>query len=57
MACLVSVIIGLLAAWPACLLFGEKSVDIGIEGVEAIDCSTDETINDLRSLEWYFVEP
>jgi hypothetical protein len=44
MACLVSVIIGLLAAWPACLLFGEKSVDIGIEGVEAIDCSTDDSV-------------
>ncbi|VDH99073.1 hypocretin (orexin) receptor 2 [Mytilus galloprovincialis] len=43
-ACLLSVVVGILAAWPACILFGEKSVDIGLEGVNAIDCSTDDSM-------------
>lgn len=42
--CFVSVIVGILTAWPACILFGEKSVDVGIKGVEAIDCSTDDSM-------------
>lgn len=42
--CFVSVIVGISAAWPACILFGEKSVEVGIDGVDAIDCSTDDSM-------------
>ena len=30
--CVISIIIGILTSWPACFIFGEKTIDLGIEG-------------------------
>ncbi|XP_048752306.2 orexin receptor type 2-like [Ostrea edulis] len=42
--CVIAVIIGILSSWPACLLFGEKTIDLGIPGVKGVDCSTDDSV-------------
>ncbi|XP_062567304.1 orexin receptor type 2-like [Saccostrea cucullata] len=42
--CVISVIIGLLSSWPACILFGEKTIELGIPGIKGVDCSTDDSV-------------
>lgn len=42
--CVVAVVVGVLSSWPACLLFGEKTIELGIPGVKGVDCSTDDSV-------------
>ncbi|XP_061197739.1 orexin receptor type 2-like [Saccostrea echinata] len=42
--CVVAVVIGLLTSWPACILFGEKTIELGIPGIKGVDCSTDDSV-------------
>lgn len=38
--CIGAVLIGALTCWPAAVVFGKKSVDVGIPEANAVDCST-----------------
>ncbi|OWF35087.1 orexin receptor type 2-like [Mizuhopecten yessoensis] len=42
--CVIAIIIGVATSWPACIIFGEKTVDVGIEGIVGVDCSTDDSM-------------
>ncbi|KAK3085964.1 hypothetical protein FSP39_011409 [Pinctada imbricata] len=42
--CLIAVIVGVLTSWPACVLFGEKTIELGIPEIHAVDCSTDDSM-------------
>lgn len=42
--CVVAIVIGVATSWPAVLIFGEKTVDIGIDGIKGVDCSTDDSM-------------
>ncbi|XP_050397486.1 orexin receptor type 2 [Patella vulgata] len=42
--CIVSVILGILTSWPSVLLFGQKTIELGIPGVYGADCSTDDSV-------------
>ncbi|XP_062572473.1 neuromedin-U receptor 2-like [Saccostrea cucullata] len=41
--CAGAVIVGILTCWPAAVVFGKKSVDVGVPGIKGSDCSTDDT--------------
>ncbi|XP_061177426.1 orexin receptor type 2-like [Saccostrea echinata] len=41
--CAGAVIIGVLTCWPAAVVFGKKSVDVGVPGIKGTDCSTDDS--------------
>ncbi|XP_062615176.1 orexin receptor type 2-like [Saccostrea cucullata] len=41
--CAGAVIVGILTCWPAAIVFGKKTVDVGIPGIKGTDCSTDDT--------------
>ncbi|XP_061177643.1 orexin receptor type 2-like [Saccostrea echinata] len=52
--CIGAVIIGAMTGWPAAVVFGKKSVDVGIPGAIAVDCSTaDEMRKTMYPLLYY----
>ena len=43
--CIVAIVIGMLTSWPACILFGQKTIDIdAYPEIHAVDCSTDDSM-------------
>lgn len=60
--CYLAIFIGVITCWPAAVVFGKKTKDIGIQGVKAVDCSTDDSMKGTKypllyygSLFLYFV--
>lgn len=52
--CIGAILIGALTCWPAGVVFGKKTVDVGIPGANTADCSTaDEMRNTIYPLLYY----
>ena len=52
--CLGAILVGVLTCWPAGVVFGKKTVDVGIPGADTADCSTaDEMRNTIYPLLYY----
>lgn len=52
--CIGAILIGAITCWPAGVVFGKKTVDVGIPGANTADCSTaDEMRNTIYPLLYY----
>lgn len=52
--CIGAILIGAITSWPAGVVFGKKTVDVGIPGANTADCSTaDEMRNTIYPLLYY----
>ncbi|CAC5401568.1 HCRTR2 [Mytilus coruscus] len=46
--CIIAIVIGIVTCWPAAIVFGKKTKDVGIPGVYGVDCSTDDTMKGTK---------
>ncbi|CAG2220137.1 HCRTR2 [Mytilus edulis] len=46
--CIVAIVIGSVTCWPAAIVFGKKTKDVGIPGISGVDCSTDDSMKGTK---------
>ncbi|XP_063433012.1 dopamine D2-like receptor [Mytilus trossulus] len=46
--CIIAIVIGIVTCWPAGIVFGKKTKDVGIPGISGVDCSTDDSMKENK---------
>ncbi|XP_052090684.1 dopamine D2-like receptor [Mytilus californianus] len=46
--CVIAIVIGIVTCWPAAIVLGMKTKDVGIPGVYGVDCSTDDSMKGTK---------
>jgi hypothetical protein len=44
--CVGAIIMGVVIGWPAAVVFGKKTVDVGVPGIQGVDCSTSDEMRE-----------